>query len=104
MAHEYGHGLGLNRHEKYGSKIEGQPGIMSTIQNLVNAPYTKDPTQGDSKGVYDSKGNLTSVINPLNQDARKVIKSDLKKLNFHNGRIGNVSNAFLDSKGNIQPK
>jgi hypothetical protein len=101
QSHEYGHELGLGTHDASFQKVEGQPGIMTTIQSLVEGQYT---VNGKPTEIVNGK-----IVNPLNKDCRQVTQNDVNriKITIYSGGIGTgvqagaSSNKLFDSKGNV---
>jgi hypothetical protein len=108
-AHEFGHGLGLN-HTPADMKGKGQPGIMANRGVLVDAEYTYDPKQGDSRTEYNEDTKKFENKNTINPAKRKVLQSDIDNVKNnakadHTGKISiNVAvNKMLDVMGNGVP-
>jgi len=81
-SHEYGHGLGLTHDDPDNTGVEigqGQPGIMVARGTMVSGPYTRNPSQGDSKEVIGKNGGI-SVSNAVDPDKRKVTQEDIDNL------------------------
>jgi hypothetical protein len=125
-AHEFGHGLGLAHTARtlYGQ----QPGIMAFRGTLVDAKYTYNPSDGDSKFtitdpqykqfqpyanmltdaqkeklVSHNKAEFTNTIKP---DTRKVLESDLDTLiatGMRNRGFGQAVNTIVDAMGYPSP-
>ncbi len=125
-AHEFGHGIGMVHTARtlYGQ----QPGIMAFRGTLVDAKYTYDPSQGDSKFtitdpqykkfqpfanylkdsqkeelVKQKKAEFTNTIKP---DTRKVLESDLDTLiatGAKNRGFGQAVNTIVDAMGYPSP-
>ncbi|HEX7845452.1 MAG TPA: RHS repeat-associated core domain-containing protein [Chitinophagaceae bacterium] len=101
QAHEYGHTLGLSTHDANLQKVEGQPGIMTTVQSLVEGQYTMT---GKPSEVVNGK-----IVNPLNRDCRQVTQSDVNRIKFNTYsegigsgvQAGASSNKLFDAKGNV---
>lgn len=111
-AHEYGHGLGAVKSEDGADvtghpgndfrKKSGPPGIMYARGTLADAPYTMDPSKGDSYWSILS-GN---AVNPMNENCRTVNQADinylhLEKVKFNKdgvGQLGALTNLPLRLK------
>jgi len=101
QSHEYGHSLGIGTHDASFQKVEGQPGIMTTVQSLVEGQYT---VNGKATEVVNGK-----IVNPLNRDCRQVTQNDVNriKLTTYSEGIGTgvqagaSSNKLFDAKGNV---
>lgn len=78
-AHEFGHGFGL-LHAPDNSIGKGQPGIMAARGTMVDAEFTYDPKQGDSRWEYDASKGKNVKKNTINPAKRKVIQSDIDKV------------------------
>jgi RHS repeat-associated protein len=98
QSHEFGHGLGLTMHDNNVSKVEGQPGIMTTVFSLVSGDYST--TGKPSVPVFKPDGKLETVENPLNRDKRKVLQTDVDRINVNNYRYGDAEGVRIGSKTN----
>lgn len=101
QSHEYGHALGLATHDASFEKGEGRPGIMTTIQSLVEGQYT---VNGKPTEIVNNK-----IVNPLNRDCRQVTQTDVDRMKittYSEGigtgvLVGASSNKLFDAKGNV---
>lgn len=108
-AHEVGHALGLD-HSPSNQKGKA-PDIMAARGTGVDAKYTWNPKEGDSKPVIDPvKGATPYFTNTLNPQFRKVTEQNIndifKELKFDENQkanLGTISNTILDKKGNPLP-
>lgn len=101
QSHEMGHGFGLMYHVAEGERFKGPPRIMTTVNTLVDAEYTK---AGKATQMKNGK-----IVYPLNPDSRRVTQEDIDELNFntyeeHGGsaeRVGSSSNKLFTKNGKV---
>jgi RHS repeat-associated protein len=105
-AHEFGHGLGLWEHTLDWSKIEGQPGIMATVRNLVDLQYTNNPNAKEAPKVIDTERGRR-VDNELNLCKRVVLQTDVARI-YRSGKtrdgywtFGGINNAIYNAQGKV---
>lgn len=104
QAHEYGHGVGIMRHVSSGQRFSGQPRIMTTIQTLVDAPYTMDGQASQPQGP------LQLPLHILDANCRVVTQADINGMKFRTykqgmrsgNQVGASSNVLFDEKGKAQ--
>jgi RHS repeat-associated protein len=102
-AHEYGHSLGLT-HELDWTEITGQPGIMATVFNVVELPYTINPNAGEKPKII-GEGTTKRVDNELNVSKRLVLATDVARI-VRNGmsvdrkmQFGDINNRLYTPTG-----
>jgi hypothetical protein len=101
--HETGHALGLGH--SAGDQRGKKPDIMAARGTAVDAKYTWNPKEGDSKPAVNS-GSTPYFTNTLNPQFRKVSEQNIndifKELKFNENftaKIGTTSNTIFDQKG-----
>lgn len=102
VAHEKGHGFGLG-HSPGNLIGQGAPDIMAARGTRVDAKYTWDPSQGDSR--IQSNGIPANTVNPSKRVVTQKNVSDMfNGVKFSNGKanIGYTSNTIYNANGTIK--